>query len=233
MQIRSPKPKKVDVVLNSTEKFLNKCLKSAASKTQDGFGLLFEKVGTIVSPPPPYEEDIVYMTYIIKVDKQKSDWQKSIVAVLKKTKGVRDFKMDDRGRIIVSCSADLKLFLKGVAKASNAKLEYVQSGQCSSNLFVPPHIAMQGYGYGNGYGSGYGYGLGNSYYGNGGGMFPFHGGYGGGQQMGYGYSPMGYNHNYYGQGNMPFGYRNGMNYMEPQHQPFMTDERMTNCPCEF
>nr|GLL38319.1 hypothetical protein DM860_008732 [Ipomoea trifida] len=100
----------------------------------------YVQLKNFISPPPPpkpNEANLAFMTCLLKVDVTSPGWQKAIIAVLRSNKGVRSFKMSQNGKIIVTGTADLNLLFKMLKKAeSSTELIWVQSGLCSSNLFV-------------------------------------------------------------------------------------------------
>ncbi|CAH9129298.1 unnamed protein product [Cuscuta epithymum] len=93
-----------------------------------------------ISPPPPpkpNEANLTFMTCLFKVDTNSPGWHKAIIAILRSNKGVRSFKMSQSGEIMVTGTGDLNLLLKMLKKTEKStELVWVQSGLCSSNLFL-------------------------------------------------------------------------------------------------
>ncbi|CAH9138799.1 unnamed protein product [Cuscuta epithymum] len=98
------------------------------------------KIKNSISPPPPpkpNEANLTFMTCLLKVDIKSPGWQKAIMAILRSNKGVRSFQMSQNGKIMVTGKGDLNLLLKMLKKAEKStELVWVQSGLCSSNLFL-------------------------------------------------------------------------------------------------
>ncbi|CAH9073362.1 unnamed protein product [Cuscuta europaea] len=98
------------------------------------------KIRNCISPPPPpkpNEANLTFMTCLLKVDTNSPGWHKAIIAILRSNKGVRSFKMSQSGKIMVTGTGDLNLLLKMLKKTEKStELVWVQSGLCSSNLFL-------------------------------------------------------------------------------------------------
>ncbi|MCD7466744.1 hypothetical protein HAX54_003749 [Datura stramonium] len=91
------------------------------------------------SIPRPNEANLAFMVCVIRVKVRSHGWQKAVNRVLRSTNGVRQFKLVEDGKVIVSGMVDPSLLMKNLAKSGkSAELEWIQYGQCSSNLFLPP-----------------------------------------------------------------------------------------------
>nr|XP_009797577.1 PREDICTED: uncharacterized protein LOC104243987 [Nicotiana sylvestris] len=88
--------------------------------------------------PRPNEANLAFMVCVIKVKVRSVGWQKAVNRVLSSTKGVRQFKLKEDGKVEVSGIVDPALLMRNLAKSGkSAELEWIQFGQCSSNLFLP------------------------------------------------------------------------------------------------
>ncbi|KAL6561951.1 hypothetical protein OROGR_002958 [Orobanche gracilis] len=111
-------------------------------------GKLFERITgffrmlfppTAPPPPPPaapIQDDLSFMTFVIKVNSNKAGWHKAIISLLRKCKGAR-FKMDQEGVVEVSGMSNPYKLLKKIGESSRLELHWYQFGECSSNLFMP------------------------------------------------------------------------------------------------
>ncbi|KAL6515879.1 hypothetical protein OROGR_019184 [Orobanche gracilis] len=109
-------------------------------------GKLFERITgffRMLFPPtakaaaaPIQQDDLSFMTFVIKVNSNKAGWHKAIISLLKKCKGAR-FKMDQEGVVEVSGMSNPYKLLKKIGESSRLELHWYQFGECSSNLFMP------------------------------------------------------------------------------------------------
>ncbi|CAN4103954.1 unnamed protein product [Withania somnifera] len=92
------------------------------------------------SPLHLNESNLVFMVCVIKIKVRSSRWHKANHVVLNSTKGgARQFKFTEDGKVMVSGIVDPALLMKNLAKSGkSAEIEWIQYGQCSSNLFLPP-----------------------------------------------------------------------------------------------
>ncbi|XP_055823239.1 uncharacterized protein LOC129891779 [Solanum dulcamara] len=96
--------------------------------------------------PRPNESRLAFMVCVIKIKVRSRGWQKAVNRVLKSTNGVRQFKLTEGGEVTVSGMVDPTLLMKNLAKSGkSAELQWIQYGQCSSNLFLPPKPPINGF----------------------------------------------------------------------------------------
>ncbi|KAM3396337.1 hypothetical protein P3S68_005343 [Capsicum galapagoense] len=89
--------------------------------------------------PRPNKATLAFMVCVIKIKIRSSGWQKAITRVLSSCDGVRQTKLTEDGKVMVSGIVDPNLLMKNLAKVNkSAELEWIQFGQCSTNLFLPP-----------------------------------------------------------------------------------------------
>lgn len=80
-----------------------------------------------------------FMSCKLRVDTRSSGWQRTVRKVLSGIRGVYNFKMDVDGLVQVSGMIDPYVLLNKIGKAGNrAELVWLQYGDCSSYLDMPP-----------------------------------------------------------------------------------------------
>ncbi|KAG8387387.1 hypothetical protein BUALT_Bualt02G0016000 [Buddleja alternifolia] len=102
---------------------------------------IFKPLLRMLFPPaaqprqPLRDEDLAFMTCVIKVDTSKAGWRKAVSSVLRTCRGTR-FKMDENGVAEVSGIADPNKLLKKLGRSRRVEV------QCAMNaLFVDDEFA--------------------------------------------------------------------------------------------